>query len=125
MFFCVNISRFYEIVGVCARASHIALSLTCDNMLMTLQNYNTLLLTCDCMLMTHSQHDDRYVTDDSGVGVVHNAPAFGEDDYRVCLREGIITVEDVPCPIDDSGKFTAPINEYVKITCSIFFVKIL
>eukprot|EP00879_Flechtneria_rotunda_P022717 GHRR01023993.1.p1 GENE.GHRR01023993.1~~GHRR01023993.1.p1 ORF type:complete len:425 (+),score=151.54 GHRR01023993.1:285-1559(+) len=27
---------------------------------------------------------DTYVTDDSGTGVVHQAPAFGEDDYR-CL----------------------------------------
>jgi len=25
---------------------------------------------------------DGYVTDDSGTGVVHQAPAFGEDDYR-------------------------------------------
>lgn len=25
---------------------------------------------------------DSYVTDDSGTGVVHQAPAFGEDDYR-------------------------------------------
>lgn len=25
---------------------------------------------------------DTYVTDDSGTGVVHQAPAFGEDDYR-------------------------------------------
>jgi hypothetical protein len=29
---------------------------------------------------------DPYVTDDSGTGIVHNAPAFGEDDYRVCLK---------------------------------------
>ena len=33
---------------------------------------------------------DGYVTDDSGTGVVHCAPAFGEDDYRVCLLAGII-----------------------------------
>jgi isoleucyl-tRNA synthetase len=33
---------------------------------------------------------DDYVTDDSGTGIVHNAPAFGEDDYRVCLAHGII-----------------------------------
>jgi len=33
---------------------------------------------------------DNYVTDDSGTGVVHNAPAFGEDDYRVCVENGII-----------------------------------
>ncbi|CAM6045606.1 unnamed protein product [Sphagnum compactum] len=33
---------------------------------------------------------DDYVTDDSGTGVVHCAPAFGEDDYRVCLLSDII-----------------------------------
>ena len=35
---------------------------------------------------------DNYVTDDSGTGVVHCAPAFGEDDHRVCLSAGIIEV---------------------------------
>jgi len=33
---------------------------------------------------------DDYVTDDSGTGIVHCAPAFGEDDYRVCLLNKII-----------------------------------
>lgn len=33
---------------------------------------------------------DNYVTDDSGTGVVHCAPAFGEDDYRVCINSKII-----------------------------------
>jgi hypothetical protein len=33
---------------------------------------------------------DTYVTDDSGTGVVHQAPAFGEDDYRwVCEEVGL------------------------------------
>lgn len=34
---------------------------------------------------------DDYVTSDSGSGIVHCAPAFGEDDYRVCLENKIIT----------------------------------
>ena len=34
---------------------------------------------------------DNYVSDDSGTGVVHCAPAFGEDDYRVCLANGVIS----------------------------------
>lgn len=33
---------------------------------------------------------DNYVTDDSGTGIVHCAPAFGEDDYRVCVENQII-----------------------------------
>lgn len=34
---------------------------------------------------------DNYVTDDSGTGVVHCAPAFGEDDFRVCIDNKILS----------------------------------
>lgn len=56
---------------------------------------------------------DAYVTDDSGTGIVHNAPAFGEDDYRVCLLNGI-TRKDTPppCPLDDSGRFTSEVTDF-------------
>ena len=33
---------------------------------------------------------DGYVTASSGTGVVHQAPAFGEDDYRVALANGVL-----------------------------------
>jgi len=56
---------------------------------------------------------DDYVTDESGVGVVHQAPAFGEDDYRVCVREKVVTVQNVPCPVDDSGKFMPKVADFV------------
>lgn len=56
---------------------------------------------------------DTYVTDDSGTGIVQNAPAFGEDDYRVCLAHGAITTDGhLPCPIDGSGKFTDEVPDY-------------
>jgi hypothetical protein len=46
-------------------------------------------------------------------GVVHQAPAFGEDDYRVCLANGVIEKgEGVPCPVDLSGMFTAEITDF-------------
>jgi isoleucyl-tRNA synthetase len=44
---------------------------------------------------------DDYVSDESGTGIVHQAPAFGEDDLRICQREGI----EVFDPIDDQGNF--------------------
>jgi isoleucyl-tRNA synthetase len=49
--------------------------------------------------------EDDYVNDDSGTGVVHIAPAFGEDDYRVSLKYNLITKElsSLYCHIDDSG----------------------
>jgi len=56
---------------------------------------------------------DNYVSSDAGTGIVHQAPAFGEDDYRVCLEHGIIDItnaskSDLPCPVDANGRFTAP-----------------
>ncbi len=32
---------------------------------------------------------DTYVSTEDGTGIVHQAPAFGEDDYRVAQREGL------------------------------------
>mmetsp|Transcript_20135 Transcript_20135/g.40307 ORF Transcript_20135/g.40307 Transcript_20135/m.40307 type:complete len:1168 (+) Transcript_20135:227-3730(+) len=50
---------------------------------------------------------DTYVTSDSGTGIVHQAPAFGEDDYRVCLAAGVIEKGgEIPCPVDANGIFT-------------------
>jgi isoleucyl-tRNA synthetase len=52
---------------------------------------------------------DAYVSDDDGTGVVHMAPGFGEDDQRVCEAAGIVLV----CPVDDSGRFTAEVADYL------------
>ena len=57
--------------------------------------------------------NDTYVSAADGTGIVHQAPAFGEEDYRICLSYGII--EDnvhPPCPITDSGLFTAEVPDY-------------
>jgi isoleucyl-tRNA synthetase len=57
--------------------------------------------------------NDTYVTNDSGTGIVHQAPCFGEDDYRVCIAAKIVTGEaDLPMPIDASAKFLPIIKEY-------------
>lgn len=54
-----------------------------------------------------------YVTDASGTGIVHCAPGFGEEDYRYCVLNGLIKENEcVPCPIDDSGRFTEAIKEF-------------
>jgi len=45
---------------------------------------------------------DDYVTADDGTGIVHMAPAFGEDDWRVCQRDGV-PLRDA---VDDEGCFT-------------------
>lgn len=52
---------------------------------------------------------DNYVTTDDGTGVVHIAPAFGEDDNRV-MREAHIKA--VVCPVDDAGRFTKEVTDF-------------
>lgn len=47
-----------------------------------------------------------FVTSDSGTGIVHCAPAFGAEDYKVCLKNKIIKADNPPCPIDANGRFT-------------------
>lgn len=59
---------------------------------------------------------DTYVTADAGTGIVHQAPAFGEDDHRVCVREKIINDDEMPpCPIDEDGRFTSVVPEHVGV----------
>ncbi|KAL3828683.1 hypothetical protein ACJIZ3_017485 [Penstemon smallii] len=58
---------------------------------------------------------DNYVTDDSGTGIVHCAPAFGEDDYRVCMENGIISKgENLVVAVDDDGCFTDRVTDFSK-----------
>ncbi|WP_245637374.1 isoleucine--tRNA ligase [Actinomyces vulturis] len=49
-----------------------------------------------------------YVTVDDGTGLVHIAPAFGEDDMFVCQEAGINPV----VPVDDGGCFTSEVHDY-------------
>jgi hypothetical protein len=56
---------------------------------------------------------DDYVSEEAGTGIVHQAPAWGEDDNRVCLAHEIITKDEIPpCPIDEAGRFTSEVPEY-------------
>ncbi|CCH62703.1 hypothetical protein TBLA_0I00400 [Henningerozyma blattae CBS 6284] len=56
---------------------------------------------------------DSYVSNDSGTGIVHNAPAFGEDDYRVCVANGVIKEDsDFPNPVDDVGNFLDEVTDF-------------
>ncbi|CAH0724977.1 unnamed protein product, partial [Brenthis ino] len=57
---------------------------------------------------------DGYVTDDSGTGIVHQAPYFGEDDFRVNLANGIVTRDqEIICPVDASGRFVEPVKDFL------------
>ena len=50
-----------------------------------------------------------YVTTDSGSGLVHQAPAFGEDDYQAFRAAGL---EAFVCPVDMNGVFTDEVTDF-------------
>ena len=49
-----------------------------------------------------------YVTTEDGTGIVHQAPAFGEDDLNTCAAEDI----ELVIPVDMDGKFTSLVPDY-------------
>ena len=51
---------------------------------------------------------DDYVGDGDGTGIVHQAPAYGEDDQRVCLAAGIGTYVS----INERGEFNSIITDF-------------
>ncbi len=49
-----------------------------------------------------------FVSTEDGTGVVHIAPGFGEDDYRLGREAGL----PVACPVDEEGRFTSAVSDY-------------
>ena len=58
--------------------------------------------------------NDDYVTTSDGTGLVHIAPAYGEDDYRVYTAAGLKFFAD---PLDASCNFMKEIPEYAGRFC--------
>ena len=52
-----------------------------------------------------------FVTNDTGTGIVHMAPAFGEDDFISCKKHNIGLVN----PVDESGNFTDEVIDFVGV----------
>lgn len=53
-----------------------------------------------------------FVTSDTGTGIVHIAPGFGEDDYKISVQNKIIKFDNPVCPMDAEGRFTDEVPEY-------------
>ena len=49
-----------------------------------------------------------FVSTEDGTGIVHIAPGFGEDDYRLGQAEGLPAI----CPVDEEGRFTNAVPDY-------------
>ncbi len=56
----------------------------------------------------HQVVEADYVTEDSGTGIVHIAPAYGEDDYHVIQENGFSFVNVV----DEKGQYTAEVPAF-------------
>ncbi len=52
----------------------------------------------DCFYVTLAD----YVTTEDGTGIVHSAPAFGEDDYNMGMQYGLPVLQ----PVDEEGLYT-------------------
>jgi isoleucyl-tRNA synthetase len=50
-----------------------------------------------------------YVTAEDGTGIVHTAPGHGREDYLTGMQYGI----DIYCPVDEAGRITEGLPEYV------------
>ena len=49
---------------------------------------------------------------ETGTGIVHLAPAFGVDDFELCLEKGLIEKGEMPpCPLDANGNFTEDVEK--------------
>lgn len=56
-----------------------------------------------------------FVTEGNGTGIVHLAPAYGQDDFDTCIKNDIVKIEDIGnfCPIDENGFVTEPVTDYL------------
>lgn len=52
--------------------------------------------------------DGDFVTTEDGSGIVHIAPAYGEDDYQVSRKNGLPTIH----PVNKSGEFGEEVTEF-------------
>ncbi|MBI2141074.1 isoleucine--tRNA ligase [Candidatus Woesearchaeota archaeon] len=49
-----------------------------------------------------------FVTTEEGTGIVHQAPAFGEEDYENCRKHGLAFVQ----PVAENGTFTKDVEDF-------------
>lgn len=62
----------------------------------------------------HRILSDDFVAVDVGTGIVHLAPAFGEDDFNVCLKNGVLSKDfsNLYMPINQNGYYDQTVEKY-------------
>lgn len=53
--------------------------------------------------------NSEFVNTENGTGIMHVAPGFGEEDEEICYNNNIKMI----CPVDEGGKFTTPIKDFI------------
>ena len=53
----------------------------------------------------------KHVTPQAGTGLVHSAPAHGNEDYQAFVQAGILP-SGLRCPINDEGQFTSSLVDW-------------
>ncbi len=72
------------------------------------EKYEPIFEYVDSASESHYVCSSDFVTLEEGTGIVHIAPAFGEDDYDLCRKEGV----DLVNPVDESGRFTSEVPDH-------------
>ena len=59
---------------------------------------------------------DTYVSviDTVGTSIVHQSPAHGDDDFRVCMANGLVNMKNIGdfCHVNNEGKYTDKVTKY-------------
>ncbi|MFQ5824027.1 MAG: isoleucine--tRNA ligase [bacterium] len=81
---------------------------------LTGKDYEPLFTFCKTDKKIYYTVEGDFVSTEEGTGIVHMAPAFGEDDYQMGLKYDLPILQ----PVDKSGKFTEEVaffkNKFVK-----------
>ncbi|HEX9654933.1 MAG TPA: isoleucine--tRNA ligase, partial [bacterium] len=70
------------------------------------KEYQPLYAFCNAEQKMHYTVLGDFVSTEDGSGIVHIAPAFGEDDYQMGLKYNLPVLQ----PVDKSGKFTSEVT---------------
>jgi isoleucyl-tRNA synthetase len=72
------------------------------------KEYEPLYSFCKAEQKMHHTVLGDFVSTEDGSGIVHMAPAFGEDDYQLGLKYNLPVLQ----PVDKSGKFTDEVTQF-------------
>ena len=72
------------------------------------KNYTPLFTFCSADKKMYYTVEGDFVSTDDGSGIVHIAPAFGEDDFKIGQTNDLPVLQ----PVDKSGQFTEEVTPY-------------